>query len=283
MATATYIDYLGKPSVLSVIRDITDQKLAQTTLREKDLLNQKLLDSMPCIALLIKASTREIVASNEAARKAGAIPGKHCFSTWGQRSTPCSFCLAPELRKTGKPQALIVDAIDITWDAHWFPISEDLYLHYAFDITENRKMQEKLHRAQKMESMGLMAGGVAHDLNNILSGIVSYPELLLMNLPEGSPLRKPIKTIQESGMRAADVVEDLMTMARGVASSKDVLNSNTMVEEYLKSAEHQKLEETHSFVNFKTKLDPDLLNINGSPIPHQEDIDESNNQCLRGH
>jgi len=67
------------------------------------------------------------------------------------------------------------------------------------DITEIRETQAQLQRAQKMEAMGLMAGGVAHDLNNILSGIVSYPELLLMDLPEDSPLRNPIKTIQESG------------------------------------------------------------------------------------
>ena len=128
-----------------------------------------------------------------------------------------------------------------------------------------RESEEKLARSEKMEAMGLMAGGVAHDLNNILSGIVSLPELLLMNLPEDSPIRKPIKTIQESGMRAADVVEDLMTIARGVASSKEPLNLNTMVEEYLKSAEHFKLERTHSFVSFKTELDPTLLNMSGSP------------------
>ena len=133
------------------------------------------------------------------------------------------------------------------------------------DISEKMRLRDQLAKAQKMEAMGLMAGGVAHDLNNILSGIVSYPELLLMNLPEGSPLREPIKTIQESGMRAADVVEDLMTIARGVASSKEPLNLSTMVEEYLKSAEHLKLERTHSFVSFKTELDPDILNMSGSP------------------
>ena len=131
---------------------------------------------------------------------------------------------------------------------------------------EKKQLQDQLQRAQKMEAMGLMAGGVAHDLNNILSGVVSLPELLLMNLPEDSPLKKPLKTIQESGMRAADVVEDLMTIARGVASSKEPLNLNTMVEEYLKSAEHLKLERTHSFVSFKTELDPPLLNMSGSPI-----------------
>ena len=134
------------------------------------------------------------------------------------------------------------------------------------DITEMRETQAQLYRAQKMEAMGLLAGGVAHDLNNILSGIVSYPELLLMDLPEDSPLWKPIKTIQESGMRAADVVADLLTIARGVATGKETLNLNTIVSEYLESPEYQKLDKTHSFVNFETELDPDLLNMSGSPI-----------------
>ena len=129
---------------------------------------------------------------------------------------------------------------------------------------EKKELETKLQRAQKMEAMGLMAGGVAHDLNNILSGIVSYPELLLMDLPEDSPLRKPIKTIQESGMRAADVVEDLLTIARGVASGREVLNLNTLVEEYIGCAEHQKLERIHPLSTFKTELDSELLNITGS-------------------
>ena len=130
---------------------------------------------------------------------------------------------------------------------------------------ERKQLQDKLQRAQKMEAMGLMAGGVAHDLNNILSGIVSYPELLLLDLPEDSPLRRPIKTIQESGMRAADVVEDLLTIARGIASGKEVLNLNTLITEYLGSAEHQKLQKIHLLSTFKAELDPELLNITGSP------------------
>jgi two-component system cell cycle sensor histidine kinase/response regulator CckA len=131
---------------------------------------------------------------------------------------------------------------------------------------EQKKLEAQLHRAQKMEAMGLLAGGVAHDLNNILSGIVSYPELLLMDLPEDSPLRKPIETIKESGMRAADVVADLLTIARGVATGKEALNLNTIVSEYLGSSEFDNLEKTHAFVDFRTELDSDLLNMSGSSI-----------------
>ncbi len=130
---------------------------------------------------------------------------------------------------------------------------------------EKVELESQLHRAQKMEAMGLMAGGIAHDLNNILSGIVSYPELLLMDIPEDNPMWKPIKTIQESGMRAADVVEDLMTIARGVATSKEIMNFNTVVEEYLNSTEHRNLVSIRPSVTFKTQFDSDLLNVNASP------------------
>lgn len=140
------------------------------------------------------------------------------------------------------------------------------------DVTEQvlsrreiKRLQNQVQQSQKMEAIGLMAGGVAHDLNNILSGIVSYPELLLMDLPEDSPLRKPIKTIQESGMRAADVVADLLTVARGVAMGKEVANLNAQIEGYLNSAEHRQLAATHPSVTFKTEIDPDLLNISCSP------------------
>jgi len=113
------------------------------------------------------------------------------------------------------------------------------------DITELRNTQDQLARAQKMEAIGLMAGGVAHDLNNILSGIVSYPELLLLQLPESSKLRKPLEAIRESGSRAATVVEDLLTVARGVASIREPHDIHVLVQEYLHSPEYEKLKTLH--------------------------------------
>ena len=86
-------------------------------------------------------------------------------------------------------------------------------------------------RTSKMEAIGLMAGGVAHDLNNILSGIVAYPELLLMQLPADSKLRKPLVAIHDSGIRAAAVVADLLTIARGVASIREPASLNSLVSE----------------------------------------------------
>ncbi len=135
-----------------------------------------------------------------------------------------------------------------------------------------RETERKLARSQKMEALGLLAGGVAHDLNNVLSGIVSYPELLLMDIPEESPLRKPILTIKESGQRAAEIVKDLLTLARRGVTSTEVLNLNDMIYEYLKSPEHIKLKSYHSNVRIETNLDRGLLNVKGSPVHIEKTI-----------
>jgi two-component system cell cycle sensor histidine kinase/response regulator CckA len=133
-----------------------------------------------------------------------------------------------------------------------------------------------------MEAIGLLAGGVAHGLNNILSGIVGYPDLLLLDLPKDSPIRRPIEVIKESGQRAADVVSDLLTVARGIASSREVSNLNFLVQEYLGSPEHKRLESMHPSIAFETVLEPELLNVS-FPCPYQKEPDEPGHQCLRGH
>jgi PAS domain S-box-containing protein len=134
------------------------------------------------------------------------------------------------------------------------------------DIGEHQKLQAQLQRAQKMEAIGTLAGGVAHDLNNILAGLVSYPELLLMEMPEESPLRKPILTIQKSGEKAAAIVQDLLTLARRGVAITEVVNLNNIIFDYLKSPEYEKLQSFYPNVKVKKDLETKLLNILGSPV-----------------
>jgi CheY-like chemotaxis protein len=95
---------------------------------------------------------------------------------------------------------------------------------------------------------------------------VSYPDLLLMDLPQGSPLRKPMETIRESGNKAAAIVQDLLTLARRGVSASEVLNINDTVRDYLRSPECSKLKSFHPLVGIATRLDDRLLNIMGSPV-----------------
>jgi PAS domain S-box-containing protein len=131
---------------------------------------------------------------------------------------------------------------------------------------EKKRLVAQLHQAQKMEAIGTLAGGVAHDLNNVLSGLVSYPELLLMDLPEDSPLRKPVLTIQRSGERASAIVQDLLTLARRGVAVSEVVNLNNIISEYLKSPEYQNTRSLFPGVELEIDLAPNLLNIMGSPI-----------------
>jgi two-component system, cell cycle sensor histidine kinase and response regulator CckA len=131
---------------------------------------------------------------------------------------------------------------------------------------EQKEIEVRLQRAEKMETLGIMAGGVAHDLNNILSGIVSYPDLMLMQIPDDSPLRKPLQTMQASGKKAASIVQDLLTLTRRGVVNQRVVNLNKIIDEYLQSPEKEKLMSFHPGVELDVDLEKELLNILGSPI-----------------
>ena len=131
---------------------------------------------------------------------------------------------------------------------------------------EKSRLEARLQRARKMEAIGTLAGGVAHDLNNVLGGIVGYPELLMLQLPENSPLRKPLLTMQQSGQKAAAIVQDLLTLARRGVATEEVVNMNQTITEYLKSPEYEKLKLYHPDVHADTNLEPNLLPVLGSPV-----------------
>ncbi|MBC8392713.1 MAG: response regulator [Deltaproteobacteria bacterium] len=143
---------------------------------------------------------------------------------------------------------------------------DELFQERRRSEEERVKLEAKLQRAQKMEAIGALAGGVAHDLNNILSGLVGYPDLLLMDMPSDSPLRKPILTIQKSGEKAAAIVQDLLTLARRGVAVNEVVNLNHIISEYLQSLEHGKIRLFHSNAEFETRFETNLLNIMGSPV-----------------
>ena len=134
------------------------------------------------------------------------------------------------------------------------------------EINQRKEVELKLARAEKMEMMGALAGGVAHDLNNILSGIVSYPDFLLRRLKEDDPLYSPLKNIKKSGIKAAAIVLDLLTLARRGLITKEHVDWNTLINDYAQSPEHHRLQDDHPTITLKLQLDENLLPISGSPV-----------------
>jgi PAS domain S-box-containing protein len=141
------------------------------------------------------------------------------------------------------------------------------------DVTERRRieeerqrLEERLRRAEKMEAMGTLAGGVAHDLNNVLGVLVGYSELLLMEISEENPLRSHVSNILQSGHRAAAIIQDLLTLARRGVTVSEIVNLNEVISDCFKTPEFEKLKAYHPRVNFKNHPAQDLMNVKGSPV-----------------
>jgi CheY-like chemotaxis protein len=127
-------------------------------------------------------------------------------------------------------------------------------------------LQERLARAEKMEALGMMAGGVAHDLNNVMGILVGYSELLLDDVDRSSPLRPHVEYIKQGGERASAIVQDLLSLARRGVQTKEIVDLNSVIDEFQGSPEFEKIFSFHPHVRVEIVSSSGLLNIKGSPV-----------------
>jgi PAS domain S-box-containing protein len=116
----------------------------------------------------------------------------------------------------------------IEWKATSFPDRQLIYA-VARDVTERKQLEAQVMQAQKMESVGRLAGGVAHDFNNLLTAISGYTELVLDELTPTDPIRADMFEIQRTARRAATLTHQLLAFAREQTSEPRVLNLNDLI------------------------------------------------------
>lgn len=97
------------------------------------------------------------------------------------------------------------------------------------DITDRKRTEEALLRAQKLESLGVLAGGLAHDFNNLLVGVLGNASLALADLPADSPMRPPLESIAEAAHRAADLTQQMLAYSGKGHFQLRVLNINDLI------------------------------------------------------
>lgn len=281
-------------TILTSARDITDRKKTERALQQSEERYRLITANIDDVIWTMTLEFDLLYISSSVDRMLGYKPNELVGVNLGNIVTAQSFIFSRRIleeqlnrgKKTGKygnTRRLELEMLHKNGTKLWTEITASLMidarneptylLGVIRDITDRRKaeqekqiLQEKLNRSKKMEALGLLAGGVAHDLNNVLSGIVSYPDLLLMDLPEDSPLKKPIITMRDSGKKAAVIVQDLLTLARRGVTTEEIVNLNDIVKEYFDSPEYLELKRTFVEVNVEVDFESNLPNIIGSSV-----------------
>ncbi len=130
-------------SATEVAVDITDYAKNLINLKQEIQLQKIFLDNFPCAAMILQKDTREIIASNQRAKQMGAVPGKTCFETFAERDNSCPFCLAPKVWEKNTTQSLEVEYRNKWFKGIWVPFTDELYIHYIFDITKQKLLELK--------------------------------------------------------------------------------------------------------------------------------------------
>lgn len=129
---------------------------------------------------------------------------------------------------------------------------------------EKRLREERLQRSERMEALGILAGGVAHDFNNVLGALFVYTELLLEKIPKESPLRGYVDGILSAGENGAAIIQGLLTLAGRSVIVHEVVDINDVISGFFRTTAFQELESRHPMVAFRQELSGELLNIKGS-------------------
>ncbi len=279
--------------IVATFEDITERRRAEEALRESKRRLTDIIDFLPDATLVIDREGKVIAWNRSMEAMTGivkeAMIGKgdyeYALPLYGERRPLLiDLALRPDEEMEAQYTALQRTG-DILFGEAYTPMLSPGSVHLSATAsvlrnshgeiigaiqcirnnTERRSLEERLAQARKMEALGLLAGGVAHDLNNVLGVLVGYSELMLHDMDKGSHFRKHAESILTAGERAATIVQDMLALARRGVHTATVVDLNRTVQDYLHSPEYGNLCSFYPHCRIKTELEDPLLRIKGSP------------------
>jgi len=274
-------DSSGKTTgVVLVFRDVSARRQAEREIAESARRYRLLFDNNPQPMWVYDQQTMKFLAVNDAAIESYGYTreeflGMTLLDIRPQEDVPkllASFAVpTTDLHTEGpwrhRKKGGAVIAVEITEHPLVFD-DRPACLVLASDITEKKQLEEQFHRAQRLESVGRLAGGVAHDFNNLLTVINGYSEMLLAAMPAGSPYREEVNEIRAAGERAGALTQQLLAFSRRQIVKPAVVNLNDVVGDMQKMLRRLIRED----IQVIAKLTPELGNITADPGQVQQVI-----------
>lgn len=252
---ATFRDDGGKVAgLVGVMLDITARKQAEKELKESQNLFNAFMHHLPGLAFIKDLEGRYLFANRAFSEFVGLTPpapvGMRDEQVWSPetaaqlqaneeavRQNQTAAGIMETIHTPGRPQRYLLTTR--------FPIFEDNHFTalggIAIDITERteaeqqrRQLERQLQQAQKMEALGTLAGGVAHDFNNVLAAVIGYTQIALADTPQEAPTRAYLKRVLEAGERATALVKQILAFSRKSDLELQPVQASVIVKEVLK-------------------------------------------------
>lgn len=226
--------------LVGIFEDITERRQAEEKLKKAAEEWRTTFNSTTDLFLLIDKDYR-ITKANKAAATFLQLPlneiiGHFCYELMHATTYPLPECPLSKLQGSMKHEdaELYLNEKNIWVQVTVDPVLDEKgelleVVHVVRDITERKKLEAQLHQAQKMESMGRLAGGVAHDYNNMLSVILGYSQMALEKAGPETPLGEDLQEILSAAKRTAGITRQLLTFARKQTILPQVLDLNETI------------------------------------------------------
>jgi signal transduction histidine kinase len=271
---------VAAPIVRGTARDVTDRILAEKAMRkskkELEALSREfhaVLDAIPDNITRLSPDLNVIWANRASAAelkgKPADLSGCHCFKLRHDPDHPNGKCPVLRTFRTGESDYEIITSPDRKmWEVRTIPVKEGErvvnVIEVGRDITEHRRMEENLRQARKMEAVGRLAGGVAHDFNNMLNVILGYSEIALARLDPGAPLARDLQEIRKAAQRSADLTRQLLAFSRKQIVVPKVVRVNEAIAEQMNMLRRLIGEDVR--IDFVPSEDPGNIRIDPSHV-----------------